>query len=110
MTKKGIQNPKLIVTNNYQQYLAHFEWFKSLFHISDVKHEFLKFKLKVRKNGIFWAKNLIFENFPRLFLSLNSSYVKSLGQNWFLKGRALRAPPAIWDAFQRLSLVGLKPI
>ena len=83
MTKIGIQNPKLIVTNDYHQYLAHFEWFISLFQISDIKHEFLKakVKLKVRKNGIFWAKNLIFENFPRLFLSPNSSYVKNLGRN-----------------------------
>ena len=39
MTTLGIQNPKLIVTNNYQQFLAHFEWFLALFHISDVKPE-----------------------------------------------------------------------
>ena len=39
MTTIGIQNPKLIVTNNYQQFLAHFEWFLELFHISDVKPE-----------------------------------------------------------------------
>ena len=37
MTTIGIQNPKLIVTNDYQQFLAHFEWFLALFHISDVK-------------------------------------------------------------------------
>ena len=55
MTKIGIPNPKLNVTNDYQQFLAHFEWFLSLFQISDVKHEFLLVKLKVRKNGIFWA-------------------------------------------------------
>ena len=29
MTTIGIQNPKLIVTNDYQQFLAHFEWFLS---------------------------------------------------------------------------------
>ena len=83
MNKIGIQNPKLIVPNDYQQYLAHFEWFISLFQISDIKHEFLKakVKLKVRKTGIFWAKNLILKKFPRLFLSSNPSYVKNLGQN-----------------------------
>ena len=39
MTKIDIQNPKLVVTNNYQQFLAHFEWFLSLFKIYDVKPE-----------------------------------------------------------------------
>ena len=68
-TTIGIQNPKLIVTNDYQQFLAHFEWFLSLFQISDIKYEFLQVKLKVRKNGIFLAKNLVFKNFSRLFLS-----------------------------------------
>ena len=52
MTTIGIQNPKLIVTNDYQQFLAHFEWFLSLFQISDIKYKFLQVKLKVRKNGI----------------------------------------------------------
>ena len=33
MTTIGIQNPKLIVTNDYQQFLAHFDWFLSLFQI-----------------------------------------------------------------------------
>ena len=80
MTKIGIQNPKLIVTNDYQQFLAHFDWFLSIFQISDVKLELSPVKLKVRKNGIFWAKNLFQKNFPRLFLSPNHSYVKKLGQ------------------------------
>ena len=31
MNTIGIQNPKLIVTNDYQQFLAHFEWFLALF-------------------------------------------------------------------------------
>ena len=81
MTKIGIQNPKLIVTNDYQQFLAHFDWFLSIFQISDVKPGLLPVKLKVRKNGIFWAKNLILKKFPRLFLSPNISYMKNLGQN-----------------------------
>ena len=51
------------------------------FQISDAKHEFMLVKLEVCKNGIFWAKNLILKNFPRLFLSPNTSYVKNLGQN-----------------------------
>jgi len=71
MTKIGIQNPKLIVTNDYQKFWAHFDWFLSLFQIS--------VKLKVSKNGIFWAKNLFQKFFPRLFLSPNQSYVKKLG-------------------------------
>ena len=37
MTKIDIQNPKQIVTNDYQQFLAHFEWFLSLLQIFDVK-------------------------------------------------------------------------
>ena len=41
MTKIGIQNPKLIVTNDYQKFWAHFDWFLSLFQISDVKPELL---------------------------------------------------------------------
>ena len=69
MTKIGIQNPKLIVTNDYQQFLAHFDWFLSIFQISDVKPELSPVKLKLRKNGIFLAKNLFQKNFPRLFLS-----------------------------------------
>ena len=81
MTKIGIQNPKLIVTNDYQQFLAHFDCFLSIFQISDVKPELSPVKLKVRKNGIFWAKNLFQKNFPRLFLSPNQSYVKKLGKN-----------------------------
>ena len=79
-TKIEIKNPKLIVTNNYQQYLAHFEWFISLFQISDVKPELSPVKLKVSKNGIFWAKNLFQKIFPRLFLSPNHSSVKKSGQ------------------------------
>ena len=88
MTKIGIQNPKLIVTNDYQQFLAHFDWFLSIFQISDVKPELSPVKLKVRKNGIFWAKNLFQKNFPMLFSSPNKSYVKKIGSkwplNWFL--------------------------
>ena len=37
MTKIDILNPKLIVPNDYQQFWVHFEWFLSLFQISDVK-------------------------------------------------------------------------
>ena len=45
MTKIGIQNPKLIVTNDYQQFLAHFDGFLSLFQIADVKPKMLPIKL-----------------------------------------------------------------
>ena len=76
----GIQNLKLIVTNDFQQFLTHFEWFLALFQISDVKPELSPVELKVCKNGLIWAKNLFQKNFPRLFLSPNHSYVKKLGQ------------------------------
>ena len=81
MTTIGIQNPILIVTNDYHQFLAHFERFLALFQISDVKPELSPVELKVSKNGIFGAKNLFQKFFPRLFLSPNQSYVKKLGQN-----------------------------
>ena len=56
MTKIGIKNPKLIVTNDYQQFLAHFHWFLSIFQISDEKPELLpllglKPSLKHRHSG-----------------------------------------------------------
>ena len=51
MTTIGIQNPKIIVTNDYQQFLAHFDWFLTLFQISDVNPELSPVKLKVSKNG-----------------------------------------------------------
>ena len=80
MTKIDILNFKLIVTNDYQQFWTHFDWFLSLFQISDVKPELSYFKQKVRKNGIFWTKNLFKKNFLRLFLSPNPSYAKKSGQ------------------------------
>ena len=64
MTKIGFQNPKLIVTNDYQKFWAHFDWFLSLFQISDVKPELSLVELKVSENGIFWAKN----QFKKIFL------------------------------------------
>ena len=81
MTTIGIQNPKLIVTNDYQQFLAHFEWFLALFQISDVKPELSPVELKVCKNGNFWAKNPFQKNFSWLF----ESYVKKSGQNHMIK-------------------------
>ena len=39
MTTIGIQNSKLIVKNDYQRFLPHFEWFLAHFQISDVKSE-----------------------------------------------------------------------
>ena len=76
MTKIGIPNPKLNVTNDYQHFLAHFEWFLSLFQIYDVKPELSPVKLKVSQNGIFVLKTYLKKDFPRLFLSPNQSYVK----------------------------------
>jgi len=80
MNTIGIQNLTLIVTNDFQQFLTHFEWFLALFQISDVKLELSPVELKVCKNGLIWAKNLFQKNFPWLFLSPNHSYVKKLGQ------------------------------
>ena len=77
MIKIESKNPKLIlpmIINDFWHILGFF----SLFQISDVKNEFLLFKLKVRKNGIFWAKNQILKDFKRLYLS---PIVKNLGQN-----------------------------
>ena len=39
MNTIGSQNQKIIVTNDYQQFLAYFEWFLAHFQISDVKPE-----------------------------------------------------------------------
>ena len=56
MTKIVILDQKLIVPNDYQQFWVHFDWFLSLFQISDVKYLFSLFKLKVRKNRTFWSR------------------------------------------------------
>ena len=80
MTNIDIQNPKLIVTNDYQKFWAYFDWFLSLFQISDVKPELLPVELKVSKNGNFWAKNLFQKIFPMLFWSPNQSHLKKIGQ------------------------------
>ena len=53
MTKIVILDPKLIVPNDYQQFWVHFDWFLSIFQISDVKNLLSLFKLNVRKNRSF---------------------------------------------------------
>ena len=47
ITKIGIQNQKLIVSDDYQKFLANFDWFLSLFIISDVKPKLSPVKLKL---------------------------------------------------------------
>ena len=74
MTTIGIKNPKLIVTNDYQQFLAHFDWFLSLFQISYVKPELSPVELKVGKNGIFWAKTY----FKKIFLGYFGPPIKAM--------------------------------
>ena len=72
MTKIVILDQKLIVPNDYQQFWVHFDWFLSLFQISDVKYLFSLFKLKVCKNRTFWSKILFFKNLKKekkMFLS-----------------------------------------
>ena len=64
MDKIVILDQKLIVPIDYQQFWLHFDWFLSLFQISDVKPELSPVELKVSKNGIFWAKNLFQKFFP----------------------------------------------
>jgi len=59
MTRIGIQHPKLIVSNDYQQFLAHFDWFLSLFQFSDVKPELSLVELKVCKNGFLGLKTYL---------------------------------------------------
>jgi len=44
ITKIDILNPKLIVSNDYQLFWVQFEWFLSLFQISDEKWQLSKFK------------------------------------------------------------------
>ena len=81
----GIQNPKLIVTYDYQQFLVHFDWFLSLkFQIK--KTCIVTSQAKSKKNGIFCAKNLFQKFFSKLFLSPNQSYVKKNQVKGFKKG------------------------
>ena len=74
MTKIGIQNLKLIVTNDYQKFWAHFDWFLSLFQISDVKPGLLPVKLKVRKIAFFGLK--------AYFLGYFCPLIKVMSKNW----------------------------
>ena len=57
MNKIDILDPKLIVPDDYQQFLA-------LFHISDVNWLLLPVKQKVHKNGTFGLKT----HFKKIFL------------------------------------------
>ena len=67
MTKFVILDQKLIVPNDYQLLWVHFEWFLSLFQISDVKKLLSLSKIKVRKNGTFWSQILFLKNFLIVF-------------------------------------------
>ena len=96
MTTIGIQNPKLIVTNDYQQFLAQFEWFLALFQISDVKPELSPVKLKVCKNGIFGLKTY----FKKNFLGYFCPPIKVMWKNWVKRaskfvfiGVGFKSPP-----------------
>ena len=83
MTKIDFLNLKLIVPDNYQQFLVHFEWFLALFHISYEKWLLSKFKQKVHKNGTFWSQNPFKKNFLGCFypfsLPMQKNWVKILG-------------------------------
>ena len=81
MTKIVILDQKLIVPNDYQQFWVHFDWFLSLFQISDVKYLFSLFKLKVRKNRTFWSKILFLIKFSMVLWSPQPFLCKKSGQN-----------------------------
>ena len=92
MTTISIQNPKIIVSINYQQFLAHFDWFLSLFQISDVKPELSPDKLKLCKNGIFGAKNLFKINVTLVNFVPQSKLCKKIRPKWPLGGCFKRPP------------------
>ena len=75
--------------------MTHFEWFSSLVQISDEKHEFLLVKIKVRKNGTSWAKNLVLKKISKVIFVPKSKLCEKFGSKW----------PLNW--FQMLPLVGL---
>ena len=97
MTKIVILDQKLIVPNDYLQFWAHFEWFLSLFQISEVKQLLSQFKLKVRKNGTFRSQNQFLKNFP-VNLVPQPFLCQKIGSNWslnrFLQG-GLKTPPPL---------------
>ena len=68
----------------------------ALFQISDVKYEFLLVKLKVCKNGVSWAKNIILKKFSLVIFVPQSKLCEKFGSkwplNWFLWGQAFNAP------------------
>ena len=88
MTKIGIQNPKLIVTNDYQQFLAHFDWFLSIFQISDVKPELLPAELQRivkmdRIPNIFVFENLMHTEYRIIrFLKIDRIRIVVFGLNY----------------------------
>ena len=85
--------------NDYQQFLAHFDWFLSLFQIFDVKNELLPVKLKVYKNGIFWAKNLFQKNFLGYFctpIKVMWNWAK-MASKWVFIGVGRFPPPLLKD-------------
>ena len=86
--------------------MAHFEWFLSPFQISDVKHEFLLIKLKVQKNGISWAKNLILKIFQDYFYP----QIHILGKIWVkMASRMVFIGPCLLRCISEAALVGLTP-
>ena len=98
MTKIDILNPKLIVPNDYQQFWVYFEWFLSLFQISDVKWLLSQFKQKVHKNVTFWSQNPFQNVFCRLFLSPNPFYEKNcvkMVPKQVFRGVGFKSPPVI---------------
>ena len=110
MTKIVILDQKLIVPNDYLQFWAHFEWFLSLFQISEVKQLLSQFKLKVRKNGTFRSQNPFLKNFPMLFWSPTPSYaknrVKLVPKQRFIGVGGKCTPPTVVDRSEALQEQG----
>ena len=96
MTRIDIQNPKLIVTNDFQQFLAHFEWFLSLFQISEVNGYCCSSIEKYAKMVLFGLKT----HFKIFFLGYFYPPTLSMPKNWVkivpkqvFRGAGIKRPP-----------------
>ena len=85
MNTIGIQNPKLIVINDFQQFLAHFEGFLAFFQISVVKPELLLIKLKVQKMSLFGQKTDL-KKMSKVIFAPKSKLWEEIESKWPLNG------------------------
>ena len=111
MTKIVILDQKLIVSDDYQQFWVHFEWFLSLFQILDVKQLLSLSKRKVRKNGTFWSQILFSKKNSYFILVPHPFLCKKIGSNWSLNrflqgGWKTPPPPTVVDSSEALQEQG----